>query len=128
MHRPIVFLRPLGLRLRISTACFAALLALGFASTASAADKNERTWLAKCASCHGEDGKGATTKGKEMGVKDMTAAAWQKGITDEKIKTAIENGVKGEKDGKKQEMDAYKEKLKPDQIDGLVKYIRTLAK
>ena len=90
--------------------------------------KTERTWKAKCASCHGEDGKGQTKKGQEMGVEDQSSAKWQKGITDAKIKEAIENGKKGEKDGKKQEMDGYKDKLKPDQIDGLVAYIRTLAK
>ena len=113
---------------RISTACLAALLALGLTATANAADKAERTWKAKCASCHGEDGKGQTKKGQEMGVEDQSSAKWQKGITDAKIKEAIENGKKGEKDGKKQEMDGYKDKLKPDQIDGLVAYIRTLAK
>ncbi len=91
------------------------------------ADKTQRTWQAKCASCHGEDGKGQTKKGKEMGVKDMTAAAWQKQMTDDKIQKGIENGVDQTVDGKKQQMDGYKDKLKPDEIAGLVKYIRGLA-
>ena len=59
-----------------------------------------------------------------MGVRDFTAAAWQKGTTDEKIKVAISNGMLGLTSGK---MDAFKVKLKPEQIDAQVKYIRTLA-
>ncbi|HKA87025.1 MAG TPA: c-type cytochrome [Haliangiales bacterium] len=96
-------------------------------ATAARADKTERTWKAKCASCHGDDGKGQTTKGKEMGVRDATAPAWQKEFTDEAIQKAIEDGLDRTKDGKKQQMDAYKAKLKPDQIEDLVKYMRSFA-
>lgn len=108
-------------------------LGLGFNSIASAADapkvdkKIERLWKAKCASCHGADGKGQTDQGKKMKVGDYSTAAWQKGITDEKIKDAINNGVKNEKDGVKKEMDAYKDIVKPDQLDGLVAYLRSLG-
>ncbi len=98
------------------------------AAPARAADKVARTWAAKCASCHGEDGKGQTTKGKEMKIADMTAASWQKEWTDDKVKKAIEDGVHTTKDGAKQEMDGYKDKLKPEEIDGLVKHVRGLAK
>jgi mono/diheme cytochrome c family protein len=96
-------------------------------ATSARADKIERTWQAKCGSCHGDDGKGQTAKGKEMGVRDVTTAEWQKGITDEKIQKAIEDGVDTTKDGKKQKMDAYKDKLKPEQIKDLVTYMRSLA-
>jgi mono/diheme cytochrome c family protein len=114
---------------RMTIACLAAVLALGVTSTARAADPPvERTWKAKCASCHGEDGKGQTKKGKEMLITDFSSPAWQKSVTDEKLKEKIENGTKAEKDGHKQEMDAYKDKLKPEQIDGLVKIIRSLGK
>lgn len=106
------------------------LVACAFAaasSTAAASDKTERTWKAKCASCHGDDGRGQTKKGAEMGVSDMSTTSWQKAWTDEKVKQAIVDGVKGEKDGKKQQMDPYGEKLKPEEIDGLVGYVRTFA-
>jgi mono/diheme cytochrome c family protein len=103
---------------RFATACTAAVFALGFASAAFAADKPERTWAAKCASCHGEAGKGDTPKGKELGAKDYSAADWQKSKTDDQIKAGIENGVKDK-------MDGYKDKLKPEQVEGLVKFIRT---
>lgn len=87
----------------------------------------ERTWKAKCAACHGADGKGQTEQGKKMQVADMTTADWQK-ITDDKIKAAINDGLKRDKNGVKQEMEAYKSKLRPDQVDGLVAYVRTLKK
>ena len=90
--------------------------------------KVERTWKAKCASCHGIDGKGQTDTGKKMGVKDYSTADWQKSKTDAQLKEAILTGVAArEVDGKKQEMDGYKGKF-DDQIDGLVALIRGLKK
>jgi mono/diheme cytochrome c family protein len=109
---------------KLSPAFFFILVAIAIPARA---DKTERTWQAKCSACHGDDGKGQTAKGKEMGVSDMTAAAWQKELTDEKIQKSIEDGIDTTKDGKKQKMDPYKDKLKPDQIADLVKYVRTLA-
>jgi mono/diheme cytochrome c family protein len=88
----------------------------------------DRLWRAKCASCHGPDGKGQTEQGKKMAVGDMSGAAWQGAITDEKMKAAISDGFKRDKDGVKQEMEAYKSKLRPEQIDGLVAYVRALKK
>jgi mono/diheme cytochrome c family protein len=83
--------------------------------------KAERNWKAKCASCHGADGKAQTDQGKKMKIADMTSAEWQKGKTDAQLKNAIENGVKkGDA-----EMEGFKEKLDPAAIDGLVAYIRT---
>ncbi|MFZ5440557.1 MAG: c-type cytochrome [Myxococcota bacterium] len=88
--------------------------------------KTERLWKAKCASCHGMDGKGQTDKGKKMKVADYSTADWQKGRTDEQIKKAILEGVKAEKDGVKQEMDAYKD-LTPEQVEQLVLMTRSLG-
>ena len=87
----------------------------------------DRVWRAKCSSCHGPDGKGATEQGKKMAVEDMTSTAWQ-AITDDKIKASINDGLKRDKNGVHQEMEAYKSKLRPEQIDGLVTYIRALKK
>lgn len=88
----------------------------------------DRLWRAKCASCHGPDGKGQTEQGKKMAVGDMSTAAWQGALTDAQIKTAISDGLKRQKNGVAQEMEAYKAKLRPDQIDGLVAYVRGLKK
>src|SRR5262249_20701728 len=108
--------------MRIALFCLATL-----AAASARADKTERTWQAKCASCHGDDGKAQTKKGQEMGIRDMTTAAWQKENTDAQIQKGIETGVDKTVDGKKQNMDPYKDKLKPEQIADLVKYIRSLA-
>ena len=105
------------------------LIAALFAPLVAAADPaTERLWKAKCGSCHGADGKGQTDQGKKMAVEDMTTAAWQSKLKDDQIKAAISDGVKREKGGVKQEMDGYKAKLQPAQIDALTAYIRTLKK
>ena len=107
----------------------ATLLALGLTTgSALAADKVERTWKAKCASCHGDDCKAQTKKGQEMAVRDCSTADWNKNWTDEKIKKVIEDGVTGEREGKKKQMDGYKDKLDAAQIDALVALVRGLAK
>ena len=89
--------------------------------------KADRLWRAKCASCHGEDGKAGTEQGKKMGIRDMTSAAWQKEFSDAQIDQAIQNGLKRNKDGKAQEMEAFKDKVRPDQLPLLVAYVRALA-
>jgi mono/diheme cytochrome c family protein len=108
----------------------AAFLVAALASPASADvdKKTTRTWKAKCSSCHGEDGKGATEQGKKMGVRDMTSADFWKDATDAKLKDAIANGIKRQKDGKTQEMEPYKDKLKPEEIDALVAYVKSFKK
>ena len=88
--------------------------------------KTERTWKAKCSSCHGQGGKGDTDKGKQLKIEDMTTAAYQK-KTDEEWKNAIMNGVHTEKDGVKQDMPSFKD-LTPEQVTALVGHIRGFAK
>lgn len=88
----------------------------------------DRLWRAKCASCHGADGKAQTEQGKKMAIGDLSTAAAQAKVTDAQIKTAISDGVNRDQNGVHQEMEAYKAKLKPDQIDGLVTYVRALKK
>jgi mono/diheme cytochrome c family protein len=89
--------------------------------------KLERAWKAKCSSCHGAAGKGDTEKGQQMKIADMTTAEFQ-AKKDDELKNAILNGVKKEKGGVKQEMDAFKGDLTPEQVDALVAYIRTFKK
>jgi mono/diheme cytochrome c family protein len=111
------------------SALFCLSISLLVPAIASADDAaTNRVFRAKCASCHGEDGKGHTKEGEKMKVGDMTTAAFQKDLTDEKIKETISNGLSREKNGVKQEMKPLKDKLTPEQIDALVKYVRGLAK
>ena len=74
---------------------------------------------AKCASCHGPDGKAQTAVGKAMKIGDLGSADVQK-MSDADIAKIIEGG--------KGKMPAYKGKLSPDEISQLVKFIRTFKK
>ncbi len=89
--------------------------------------KVERAWKAKCSSCHGATGKADTEKGQQMKIVDMTTPAFQ-AKKDDELKKAINDGVKKEKGGVKQEMDAFKGDLTPEQVDALVAYIRAFKK
>ena len=76
------------------------------------------TYKAKCAMCHGPDGKGSAM-GVKMGAHDFTSADVQK-QTDAQLTDIITKG--------KGKMPAYSGKLSDADIKGLVTYIRGLAK
>jgi mono/diheme cytochrome c family protein len=102
-------------------------LVLSASALADVDKKTERLWKAKCAACHGPEGKGDTEKGQQMKIEDMTTAAYQ-AKTDDELKKAILNGVHTEKGGVKQDMTGFKDDLTPDQVNALIAYIRTLKK
>jgi len=85
---------------------------------ARAGDSGEATYKAKCASCHGADGKGETPAGKAMKAGDFASEAVQK-ASDSDLSDAI---VKG-----KGKMPAFKT-LTADQVKDLVAHIRALGK
>ncbi|QSQ20232.1 cytochrome c [Pyxidicoccus parkwayensis] len=99
---------------------FALVMALSLASSAYAEDIAD-VWKAKCKSCHGEDGKAQTKMGQKESIDDFSSPAWQKHESDEELREVITEGSSRNK-----KMKAYKDKLTPEQIDGLVRYIRTL--
>jgi len=104
------------------------LLVLGLGFGAFGADKKaERTFNAKCGSCHGKDGKAQTEKGQQMKMRDMGSEEFQK-ATDEEMKKTITEGFKKQKDGVKQEMDPFKDELKPEEIDAMVQLVRGFKK
>ena len=72
----------------------------------------------KCAVCHGEDGAGKTTKGKKLKVQDVREAI--KKMSEAEMSKVVTNG-------KDPDMDAFGKELKPDQIQALVLYYRSLA-
>lgn len=88
------------------------------------AKKVERIYNAKCASCHGKDGKGQTEQGQKEGCEDMTLASWHDARTDAKIKKSIAEGLSEEIDGKTRKMKAFADVLEPEEIDALVVYVR----
>lgn len=75
------------------------------------------TFKAKCAGCHGTDGTGSAM-GKKLGAHDWTSADVQK-MSDAELSDIITNG--------KNKMPKYAS-LKPDEVKGLVAYIRSLKK
>ncbi len=74
----------------------------------------EATFKAKCAGCHGADGKGKDV----MKTRDLASADVQS-MSDADLSGIITNG--------KAKMPAYKS-LTPDQVKDLVSYIRSLKK
>lgn len=87
-----------------------------------------RLFEAKCATCHGEDGRAKTQEGREMGMGDMTKAVYWKDLTLEKARTSVSEGISRTRDGKVQEMKPYNGRLTPEQIDALNIYASSLKK
>jgi mono/diheme cytochrome c family protein len=101
----------------LKTVAWSALVVGLTASTAFAADTSADLFKQKCAMCHGENGAG---KGK---VPPLSSTEVQQ-KSDADWKTAIEKGVKNDKGM----MPGYASKLTPEQIDGMVAYMRSLKK
>ena len=87
-------------------------------SSSAVAQDAAATYKAKCAICHGPDGKGSAT-GVKMGTHDFTSDDVQK-QSDAQLTAIIRKG--------KGKMPAYDGKLKDTEIAGLVAYIRGLKK
>jgi mono/diheme cytochrome c family protein len=98
----------------VALATFALLSAPAKADAAAA----EATYKAKCAMCHGPDGKGETATGKMMKVKDFASEDVQK-MSDADLSSAISAG--------KGKMPAFKT-LSADQVKDLVAYVRAFGK
>lgn len=100
--------------LALAAALFAGMCLLSATAKADAA-AGEATFKAKCAGCHGADGKGKAS----MQNTDLTTADAQK-MSDADLSGVITNG-------KAPKMPPYKS-LSADQVKDLVSYIRTLKK
>ena len=97
----------------------AVLAAISFLNAPAKADNTaEATYKAKCAMCHGPDGKGETATGKAMKAGDFASEAVQK-MSDADLADTISKG--------KGKMPAYKT-LTPDQVKDLVAYVRAFGK
>ncbi|OGR81821.1 MAG: hypothetical protein A2636_04135 [Elusimicrobia bacterium RIFCSPHIGHO2_01_FULL_64_10] len=84
--------------------------------------EGQKIYDAKCASCHGKDAKGNPNMAKifkvETSALDLT---WEgsSGKEDAELKAVISKG--------KNKMPAYEKQIKPEQIDALLAYVRSLA-
>jgi mono/diheme cytochrome c family protein len=92
-------------------------LASAFLGTYAKADTaaTEASYKAKCASCHGADGKGK----EALQTQDFASAAVQS-MSDAELTAVITDG--------KGKMPAYGKSLKPDQVKDLAAYIRSFGK
>jgi mono/diheme cytochrome c family protein len=95
----------------------AALVAGASAAQAQQPD-GRRIYEQKCAMCHGKNGSPPSFYAKK--VKTLGDAAWQKSRTDAQIRKAIEEGVKGTL------MASFKDAYTSEEIEALVRHIRTL--
>jgi mono/diheme cytochrome c family protein len=107
-------MKKLNLRMFTIPTAVAVIFTLGLSASAQDAAS---MFKAKCAGCHGADGTGSAM-GKKMGVRDFTSAEVQ-GMSDAQLSDIITNG--------KNKMPKYSS-LKPEEVQGLVAYIRTLKK
>ncbi len=106
-------------RIDVQVLTFATVLAviLTLSLSVRAQNASETLYKSKCAACHGADGTGSAM-GKKMGAHDFTTADVQK-MSDAELTDTITNG--------KNKMPKYGS-LKPEDVKGLVAYIRTLKK
>jgi mono/diheme cytochrome c family protein len=102
---------------RVFTIATAFAVVLSLPLSARAQNASETLFKSKCVACHGADGTGSAM-GKKMGAHDFTTADVQK-MSDAELTDTITNG--------KNKMPKYGS-LKPEEIKGLVAYIRTLKK
>jgi len=107
----------MSINAKILTIAIALAVVLSIPLTAGAQDA-AALFKSKCAGCHAADGTGSPT-GKKMGAHDFTSAEVQK-MSDAELTDIITNG-------KNKKMPQYGS-LKPEEIKGLVAYIRTLKK
>ena len=106
----------LGQRLLLGIAA-APLLLDGLHVPASGDEKSAGTYRAKCVVCHGATGKGDSAAGKNLGVVSFSDPSVA-GKSDADLRSVIEKG--------KNKMPAYGKSLKPEEIQGLVGYLRSL--
>ena len=104
---------------RISLKIALALAFAFFISSSIRADDSASLYKAKCAACHGADGKGNTPVAKSLAVRDFASPEVQK-ETDEELFAITQKG--------KNKMPGYEKSLNDSQIKDLVAYVRDLAK
>ena len=110
--------------MRIYVTAFLILVCLSSLAAHAATSKARTTaqvYRRYCVSCHGNDGRAKTSKGKFSHARDLTEAQWQADVSDERIFNSIMNGrnVRGN-------MPAFANKLNEKEANSLVEFVRKL--
>jgi mono/diheme cytochrome c family protein len=111
--------------MRTYTLILLTLICLSSLASAKMATSNERTaaqlYRRYCVSCHGNDGKAKTSKGRFNHARDLTAPQWHADVSDERIFNSIMNGrdISGN-------MPAFSKKLNEKEVNSLVTFVRGL--
>jgi cytochrome c6 len=106
--------------MNIYLATLAAVLTVAVVAPSAARAQNATaTYKAKCAGCHGADGKANTAPAKALGAHDFGSEEVTK-MSDSDLITAVTAG--------KNKMPAYGKSLKDTEIKDLVAYVRELGK
>ena len=74
-----------------------------------------------CVSCHGNDGKAKTSKGKFSHARDLSDPAWQDEVSDARIFNSIMNGR-----SERGNMPPFSGKLNEKAVNSLVDFVRKL--
>lgn len=112
-------------RLKLFVSCLVCcgVLALGLAAghspAAALVDDGVEIYEARCAGCHGKDGRGSAF-GNQNGAPDFTAKNWHDEHCEAELKDAVTNG-KGSK------MPAWKGKLSASEIEAVVARVRAFG-
>ena len=107
-------------RRTVPVAVFVALLLFTLpAFSQSKTSPGEERFKSTCVLCHGEDGSGNTTLGKQLQAPDLRSAAVQK-LSDSELLHIISNG--------KGNMPAFQNQFSEKEISELVAHIRKLGK
>lgn len=96
-------------------------LALVSRAASSVARPASQLYRRHCVSCHGNDGRAKTSKGKYSHARDLADGQWQADVSDERIFNSIMNGrnVRGN-------MPAFSNKLDEKEVNSLVDFVRRL--
>ena len=114
-----------GPRMRIYTLVLLTLVFLSSLASAEPATSNARTaaqlYRRYCVSCHGNDGKAKTSKGRFSHARDLTDPQWHTDVSDERIFNSIMNGrdVSGN-------MPSFSKKMNEKEVESLVTFVRGL--